>query len=200
MSQTNQKIENLKLLFPEIERALIVTQWAHPRDKIGFKFKKLQKMMKDVLHFYEDKPYTITQDRIDRVNQWIDKELARVDLLANIRYKRYLKSLEDSCPICLEARPDVVLSECRHYGHLKCLAEMVENGVTKCPLCRKEVRHCIDLESDVVLTLFTPPTVPDFTEGLTPRLRDRMTPQDRDRLNQIMWGYREDSEEDNRER
>jgi hypothetical protein len=64
-----------------------------------------------------------------------------------------VKSIEDTCPICIETDDNLIKTKCGHYYHGECISELIGNTLTnkrfgsvnvKCPMCRQDLIKIMD--------------------------------------------------------
>lgn len=51
---------------------------------------------------------------------------------------------EDTCPVCMEEKNNVLLLPCQHQFHADCILKWTERSFA-CPLCRTEISHFVPL-------------------------------------------------------
>jgi len=78
------------------------------------------------------------------------------ELLKRIK-TRYIQLVEktiknETCAICDELKPVVVLPNCCHFFCSSCLEKHAENNST-CPICREEVTNYLDPSTSKIVTL-----------------------------------------------
>lgn len=60
----------------------------------------------------------------------------------------FKKLITDKCPICLEKyeyEDDIILTNCYHLFHQKCIDNSIENNIITCPSCRYDFTNSVFL-------------------------------------------------------
>jgi len=136
-----QAIKAIQFLFPETERFFIITRFALPAHKSTFVFKRFAMEVTHMVKlFITDKPYVVIESSIEEAYARLRAMAPNVELLANIRYKKWLALKELECSICMSNEKTVNAElPCKHMFHENCLRDWVEMSETaSCPLCRGE--------------------------------------------------------------
>jgi hypothetical protein len=107
----------------------------------------ISKLMKKRVDSNDYKNYMSLSKKWHHVHEKLLKR--REECIAKFK----VKSIEDTCPICLETDDNLIKTKCGHYYHGECISEMIGTAVTSrrfgslkitCPMCREALLKITD--------------------------------------------------------
>lgn len=102
--------------------------------------------MYQVIYYYYNNGTNRELNFRERVEVLIDdinnaRELSTQILMAHVASKDEIKvdESDETCSICLEDLLLYITLPCGHFLHKKCLLDLLNRNILKCPLCQREI-------------------------------------------------------------
>ena len=146
---------------------------------LGFSLSSLLNKIRNVYRWiYQEEENTCsvrTFKIVEQCNCTIEQEKHIVESLrdSNKDYsdKDYSDKDGEKCSICLEEmNKEIKQTICNHLFHKECIEEWIKNSKNSCPLCRKNLFHCMNnCKNGLVYKEYTGKIIPKSMRGILSR-------------------------------